>query len=502
MSGRSRGALVRGLIALTGLVVAGPAHAVDVVWFSPPVDGALTARVESAAGGRADMLEPLDLLGASGDALREDRRRHDGLEQTLQDVRTYEAKLDGELLIMDDLQRALDDVVLIDGEQDQDRVFRALAYQGFAVHRFFEGVLDSDERAQSWRLVYNDVAYVGPWAQAMALDPQRELTAYEVAESPQRIAYAKQRAMLGEELLPGTLDLQADGWVERGATVVVDGMERSEDDLKLLPGTHWVHLELEGHILDSGRVQIEPGRTTRWSPAHNPVRWTGWIEAVRDGGTPTPDEALAADVQALGGEVWFVVGQGSDAVVHALSVSDSGAATWREVPLVVKASDGRPKGLSIAAGVGADWLYSGDFYAQDPGTVPRTVGAVNAAGVDVDLQVAYDMGPLRLAVGGNATLPTGEHHVALTGEDGRLRLRPVAYVAAGIPLAQALVGYLWPYHPVVGAQVQVPIWKGLEIRGRGLLGLPGEQQRKDGNPYDRQSLSLFQIGASWRIRFE
>jgi hypothetical protein len=477
-----------------------PAVAAEVVWVGA-ADPAFEAQVLALAKPSRAPLSLNDLLGADGDRRLADRTGAEALDRALQAVRAYESRLDGELVIMDDLERALGNVQVIANDADRERIFRALAYQGFAVHRFFEGTLASDPRAEPYRVVVNDLAWVRPWAQAIALDPSRELTPYDIAETPQRVAYAEQSKTYGREVLPGTLVLNDGGWAGQGGTFTIDGRPDASSEIKLLPGRHWVHLTVGGRVMDLARVDVIAGKTTSFTPAQTAATWASWSSAVARGETPAPDAAVLDDVRALGGEVWFVVDGPKARKVLALSV-DGG---WREVAVETgrspRGSGGSEEsgGLSLAAGLGVGWMYSGDFYTQNPGVAPHTVGTVNSAVLDLDLQAAYDAGPARVVVGLDTWLPPGEHHVALSG-DGAWRLRPVPYIGSGIRYAQIHLGFAFPYHLSVGAAASVPVYGALEVQARAWYGLPGTLNRQNGSSYDLGALSTVQVGVGGRWR--
>ena len=84
-------------------------------------------------------------------------------------------------------------------------------------------------------------------------------------------------------------------------------------------------------------------------------------------------------------------------------------------------------------------------------------------------------------------VPLGEHHVALTGDDATMRVRPIPHLAVGVKYAQVTAGFLFPYHPAIGGRVRIPLSM-LEVRLAGWVGLPGEQTRDDLSTYDRLSV--------------
>lgn len=496
---------MRGLmLGLLGVSAAPVAHAAEVVFLSEDISPEARAAIERAAGAERSGLQATDLLAASGQALALDRAPYESLEQALKEVRAYETRLDGELIIMQDLGRALDDVAYVGSTADRDMLFAALTYQGFAVHRFFEDTLGDDPRGADHRTELNGLVYVKPWAHALAIEPEREISPYEVAEAPQRIAYTQQTTRYGTEVLPGTLLVDDKGWFEQGGSLVVDGRPVSGTDHKLLPGMHWAHVVVDGRVLDAHSFTVSPGQTTAWTLPQAPNAWRTWIRSVEVGQSAPPDAAVKADVRALGGEVWFVYEGKKGPQINALAVSSDGEAAWRTVE--APTTGGRSPsdtdddgGLSFAVGLGGGWVYSGDFYTQDPVNVDHDVGSVNAVSTDLDIHAAYDVGTFRAAVGVHTALTLGEDHVALTGST-ETRVRPYIYAAAGLPWVQMSLGYLMPYHLALGPQVTLPVWEGLELRGSLIVGLPGSMQRDEAPPYETQPYSSATVGVAWRFR--
>jgi len=225
---------------------------------------------------------------------------------------------------------------------------------------------------------------------------------------------------------------------------------------------------------------------------------------VSIGQLTAPDAAVKEDVQALGGEVWFVVDGKRGPAINALAVTPGGAAEWRSVDVPSVGSTGSQTakdtdGFSVGVGVGGGWVYSGDFYTQDPLNVDHENKTVNAISTDLDVHLAFDKGLLRVTAGVHTAFIFGEDHAALTGNTAT-RLRPYFYAAAGLPWVQMSVGYLLPYHPTVGPQVTVPLWEDLELRSSFLLGIPTTIDPREGSDYQTQRYTSFTAGVAWRFR--
>ena len=84
-------------VTLLTLLLTATAPAAEVVWLTPP-DDASAARVATVADAQRDPMEPLDLRAAAAAWSSADDEAYRALDAALRDVRTYETRLDGELL--------------------------------------------------------------------------------------------------------------------------------------------------------------------------------------------------------------------------------------------------------------------------------------------------------------------------------------------------------------------------------------------------------------------
>ncbi len=465
------------------------ALAADVVWLEPP-DEVQRATVLAAAGG-----QELDLMAFRGAATRfgpADERALRDLSSALADVRSYETQLDGELLIMRDLEGPIADVGVVRDEADRSALFAALAYQGFAVDRFFGEQLSSATEAAAYRLDLNGLTVERPWADAVALEPDRQVSAYDIAEAPQRIAYAGARAVVNE-VLPGSVRPPDD----TEGQLFIDGREvaaSASGDVKLPPGRHLAHMQRDGVILARWDLRLAPGQQEVLDVALDDAAWSAFLAGL--GEASSVPEPLQASVAALGGEVWLA--RSGTRAAEVWSITSDGVA-----PVAIEA----PRGKATPGGAGSrptlevavlgGWAGSPDFYYQDP-RLPAESATVNAPSVAASVGTSGHIGPVRLGAGLDAWLPLGANHAARTG-DSTVRLRPVPYVLAGIGPASVAVGYALPYHPAVGLRGALPLPGPLELRWIGWFGLPGTRERDGAQPYELHVLGL--AGAGLGARF-
>ncbi len=451
------------------------AGAADVVWLGSPSDDE-RRRVAEIAGATGPALSPLDLRAAATRWTDDDDRALEDLDAALEASRAYETQLDGELLILRDLEGPVTGVGALRNQGDRGRLFAALTYQGFAVARYWGETLAEDTEAEPWRAEFKGRVVERPWLDAVAIEPDREITPYEIAEAPQRVAYADVMAHVAGAL-PATLTPVDQA---QGASLFVDGRAVAvgpSGNVKVLPGRHLVHAEIDGVIVDRWDVRVASGGDARLEPRVASAVWTSFLDGVAPG-AEVPG-AVRALVDALGGGVWLAVPADRDPIV--LRVAGD-----RLEPVELPRESGGGEGggdgpgVELSAGALAGWLSSGDFYVQDP-TTPNTRATVNAASLGGWATAEARLSLLRVGAGIDVIVPLGEHHLALTGDEGRLRVRPIPHVAVGLPWVQATAGYLFPYHPAVGGRARAPLPGPLELRALGWLGLPTTRDRGDGS---------------------
>ena len=239
-------------------LLASSAWALDLVWIgTPPPDA---ADIANRLGAAATPKTPLDLRAALAPPPQDEPLG--ALERSLDEARAFESRLDGELTIMELIESGVRDVQVLRTEADATALFRALAYQGFAANRFFGESLADAPEAEPWRQALASGVVERPWLDAVALMPDREATAYEIAEAPQRVAFNDRRRRI-LEVAPAVVSLPT---LPAGATVFVDGRAHAGGALTLVPGRHFVHAEVGGRVVEhwsfrvgsAQRLDLEP----------------------------------------------------------------------------------------------------------------------------------------------------------------------------------------------------------------------------------------------------
>lgn len=449
-----------------------PAWSTEVVWLSPPSDFDRD-RVAQQADAKGEPLAPIDLRAAATRWSSADQDAYDTLDATLTDVRNYETTLDGELVIMRDLMVPIDSISVIRNEADRNKLFGALAYQGFAVNRFFSTRLAEDEQAADYRVELDGVVIEKPWVDAVALDPKREITPYDIAEAPQRVAYAKVAEVVTGALpasitpvnLPPGAVLKVDG---RGMRVGPAG------NFKLTPGRHLAHVELEGRVLARWTFRVAPGEAREIGPELTQEQWTAFIDNIGwDSKVPEP---LLPSIEAMGGEVW--VARPTDKDPEVFAITSEGVSEVKLEKIQTEAP-GSQSPFTVVVGAQGGWFYGGDFLLQNPIEENQDDRAVvNAPAMAVLAAADLNISGFHVSAGVQAWATLGEDHFALTGTR-QMRIRPYPHLGLGIRYVQATAGFLFPYHTAFGGRAMIPIVDPLEIHLSGLYGLAGELNYPD-----------------------
>lgn len=477
-------------------LLANLALAAEVVWVEPvdSLDPVMVSAVNTQAQTTMAGLTVGDLRAARTRWDPADDQALKNLEQALKEVRKFETKLDGELIIMQDLAAPLAAVRLVRDETDRNLLFSALAYQGFAVNRFFDGDLAVDEKAAAYRLEMEGSYYELPWTDAVAIDPARQVSAYEIAEAPQRVAYGKVMEMVAKAL-PASLTPPPLGATD---VLYIDGRETlpgAAGNVKLQPGRHLVHVSREGKVIERYDLRLKPGEALSLKASVDDAAFKAFVDQLAVGQVAPPE--VAPLISALGGEIWLV--KTTTGAPQILSVkSDGTAVTKVKIVAPVRPDDEKPWALSVAAAVHGGWFSSGNFYTDQFDEAEATKATVNSASVGLSVMGSFDYSVFRASVGVDTVYTPGDFHNAVVG-DRDVALRPMPWVGVGVRWLQVHGGYLFPHHPAVGARTGLTLPFGLEFQGTFTYGFGGEVARDGAEPWAR--LPTFQAGGGLGYRF-
>lgn len=416
--------------------------------------------------GSSDLLPSTELGEADVAALSR-------LASELEAVRPLADEFDGELAIMSRLKAASDGVTALRDQEDQDLLYRALVFEGYAVARYFQDALATDPAAAGYRGELNGVVVPQAWIDAAALDPARAVGEDLLSEEAERLAFDEVRAQI--QLAPkATLRIFG---APPGTMVVVDGgpPQSAALGIAVAPGRHWVRVEVDAQVVARANARVERGQD--------------WMLEV---------PAMTSDLELLGA----ALEEGPQALaLEDRVVRTFGLAEEQPLHLVVQGPRGpllyEVKGssairieeekaqseagfFSVQASLGVGWIYDGDMFLSKPERTPYTKAAVNAVMPVGSLSAQLRPGPLALSVGVDLGVPLGSDNTLSSGAND-LRLRAHPHIGLGIPAFQATIGYFFPWHLGIGARAQIPIGDALYLGAATVYGYGLEQAQPD-NP--------------------
>lgn len=421
-----------------------------------------------------------------------DHRALAHLQEELSAVVPLKDEFDGELQIMRRLEGALGAVDLVRAE-DRDLAWRALVFQGYAVHRYFQDTLASDPAAQPWRQpVGTDVA-IAAWVRAIALHPERVPTSEELPDEPQRVAFKELRAWL---LLQPPATVLAQG-LPPGASLLVDGRPTPTARALVPAGVHDLALAVDGAVVQRLRVDLAPGATQVLPFLAPAAQLSALAEPLDQAEGPVllAPEVVARLDTAQGPVVLVVPGRKEP---RRFSVVGSSAVPMDQAP----ATSGGSAALVLAGGLGGAWVYDGNYVLQNP-EAPETVGTANAGAPLLSVGVGGELGAFALGLGLDAALPLGEHHDLPVGE-GRMRARLFPHAAIGHRLLQVAVGPLLPWHLGVGPRLRLPLPDlrsgPVEVVASYTHGIALDMTADDGSAFTPGQARLAWVGVGGRLR--
>ncbi len=472
------------------LLLASTALADRVLWVTPP-DPASSATVARTLPGSTSA--PLDSLVTGGvPAIQGDAI--DALRTELAEVRPLAEVFDGELQIMARLSKATEDVHVLRSPEERNLLRRALLFQGFAVHRYFQDKLGTEAGAAPYRTGTGADARVTAWLDACALLASPTNFADEdLPEQAERLAFDDAQAHC--QAMPSATFIV--GAMAQGAELRIDGVKIEGGPgvrVRVIPGRHLFHVAVGDTLLLAEDVRIKAGADAIVSAPFGPTELAE-LRGLVGSGSDGWSLPLAAQVpiQGLGEPVYIASPNGER--THLLRV-DGGVAT--RVKLRPPDDEARPR-LVGRATLGGGWMSTGDFYLQnlDDGAV-RDKYTVNAGTPAASLAASLETKWWSVGLGVDGQLTVGEFHSLPTGDtDTSVFLYP--HVAAGLPWLQMTVGPYFPWYVGVGGRARVPIVKPIEAFVAGVYGVPVDRPRDEGDP-TFEPLPLYSAWAGVSVR--
>jgi hypothetical protein len=472
------------------LLLAGPALADRVLWLTPPDPASASAVARTLPGSTA---APLDTLVTGGVATF-DPAALDTLRTELGEVRPLADVFDGELQIMSRLAKATDDVHILRSPEERNLLRRALLFEGFAVHRYFQDKLGVEAAAAPYRTGTGADAWVTPWMDACALlAAPAQFADEDIPEPAQRAAFDQTQAQC--QSMPSATFIV--GTIASGAELHIDGVKIPHEPglrVRLIPGRHLFHVNVGDTMLLAQDVRIKPGADAIVSAPFGPTELAE-LRGLALSGSEGWSVPAAAKVPIEGfGEPVYIATPAAEKTL--LLRVDGDIAT--RLPIRPAESPARTRVVGRAT-LGGGWLSTGDFYLQnlDSGA-PRAVDTVNAGTPAASLGVSVDNAWWTAGVGLDAQLTVGDFHTLPTG-DSTTNVFLYPHVAAGLPWLQATVGPLFPWYVGVGGRARIPLVKPVELFASGVYGLPVDRPRSDGEP-TFEPLPLFSAWAGVTVQ--
>lgn len=388
------------------------------------------------------------------------------LGEVLLAVRPLMHKFDGEIEIMSRLDAAADDVRVVRDLQERRLMYQTLAFEGFAVQRYFQEGLGTEPAAEPYRVLVGDHVEVKAWVDAIALDPYHEPIQTDVSEEPELSEFQATR----DRLLFSAPALVFVDAVPPGASVVLDGQVQISDPAagyRVYPGRHRLIVLSAATIVQRDDFTIGPGELRHVTVPPSKKELDDLLAALRE----APDRVTLTDplfraMAALEDPV-RVSASGPDGLPLAFDLEgdeliriDPEGDAKRQVDALLR--------LRLGAGVVHDRSY-------ESGSAPDAFGTRMGAGPVVGAEASWafpwpvvhsdSMGiselpparpPLVLAMGVDVFAPGGEFHDVPLG-DRTVRLRYAPYVAFGIPQVQLALGAVFPWYASVGVRGSLPL---------------------------------------------
>lgn len=456
------------------ILLVGTALADRVLWISPP-DAASEAAVSRTLPGAVS--QPIDTL-VSGDTSGVKRDAIATLRRELDEARPLAKEFDGELQIMARLRKATEDVDLLQDPSERDLLTKALLFEGYAVHRYFQDRLGAEAAAEPYRVGTGADAQVSAWLDACALFGARPATPEDLPEEAEQLAWDEASALC-KAMPTATLIV---GPLAAGAELRIDGVKFegvTGDRVRLVPGRHLFHVSIGNVLLMAEDVRIKPGTDALVTAPFGTTELAelkGRVAAGTDGwDVPT---AAQVPIRGFGEPVYLAVPDGEK--TRLLRV-DGDKAVSVKIQRDTSAAQAGPR-LAARVSLGGGWVSTGDFLLQnlDDGAT-ETRSTVNAAAPGASVGVSLDAPLWTAGVAVDTQVALGAHHSLPSGDtDTRAFVYPHAY--GGLPWVQVTVGPMFPWYLGLGGAARVPLFGPLELYATGVYGLPIEIARDDGEP--------------------
>lgn len=387
------------------------------------------------------------------------------LGEQLLAVRPLMHKFDGEIEIMSRLDAAADEVRVIRDLQERRLMYQALAFEGFAVRRYFQEGLGTEPAAEPYRVLVGDQVEVRAWVDAIALDPYHEPIQTDVSEEPELSEFQATR----DRMLFSAPALVFVDAVPPGASVVLDGQLQISDPAagyRVYPGRHRLIVMAASTIVQRDDFTIGPGELRHVTVPPSKKELDDLLGALRE----APDRVTLTDplfraMSALEDPV-RVTAPGPDGLARAYDLE--GDELIRIDPV---GDDKQQVEAKLRLRLGAGVIHDPSYEAgAAPDSFATRTGVGPVIGADASWSIAWPVAdvdamgiagtppsrpPLVLGLGLDVFAPGGEHHVLV--DDNPVRLRYAPYVSFGIPQVQVALGAVFPWYASAGVRGSLPL---------------------------------------------
>jgi hypothetical protein len=424
------------------------------------------------------------------------------LGEELISVRPLMHKFDGELEIMSRLETATSTVQIIRDADERHLLYVALAFEGFAVQRYFQAELGTDPAAEPYRVVVGDRVEVKAWVDAIALDPFHDPVRQDISEEPELAAFKETRDRL---LYASRSRLIVDD-VPPGATVVLDGDLTHGVDwaagTPVPPGRHMLAVMTDGRIVAREVLRVGSGDTWRTHVPPPPAALDELHARLLAAGEHAEiPEAMAIALRRLPPPVTLAIQRDDGPVMY--RVDGSSARRVDAVP--TDADDARRVKLhaDLRTWIGAAWVHDDDYYLLNqadgaPSTFPTSNGAAPILGASMMWPTPVD--GLQAGAGCDVVVPTGRWQYLPVGDrQSMVRLRAHPYAALGTSWAQGTVGIFTPWHIAVGGRLTLPLLGNTDVVAGGAAGVGRLQAKGGGTSEDPGTPYTLFVGIATRF---
>lgn len=426
------------------------AQAGIVVWLHDAIDPKFPDRADKKTGG-TEHTDALDLAYRPAAYGADDDAAYEALRQAVATGKQRWNDFEVELEIANNLKTAIENISVVRGEADREKLIEALLFQGAAAHvAFTPNDFVNAAEAEPFRYARVGSAGVLPWGDAIGLDPKRDPLPSDLADGS---TFPKLSGELDElrTLEKGTITFTPVG---PGDERYIDGRKVEGDSVEVPPGLHWIHVLRNGSIAGRQLVRVGPGKSVEHARHATPEDVTKARERVLSGTTTGFPESVRKGLERIaavhGGQVFVGAEQEGKMVVLPYA---HGAALLRQRKVTVLA----------VGNIGGGFIASPIFDQATGGDTRFAPMGGGELGLELGLLNVVLMGGVDLSFTPGNTITHGKRdgtknidtsiYVQPYGGLGFYILRPTGRKAT--MMVAANYQWLHPAHHAVGGRIAI-----------------------------------------------